>query len=204
MNRLDICNLALMYIGITRPVQSFSENSTEAQLCNRVYNTAKEIVLKAFAWEFSKATGALTVTTETSNKFEYVYEYPDTCIRVLSISDSNGIGVDQQPFEVSSIVTDSLPYKRILTNVKSAYAEYILNVYEEALSPEILIALAWQIALQIGTALSKTPSVIQQASQMYEISLSKAQKASMYEKPKTIINRPSYLASRGGWCNGKF
>jgi len=204
MNRLDVCNLALMYIGVTRPVQSFSENSTEAQLCNRVYDTAKEIVLKAFAWEFSKITAALTVTTETSNKFEYVYEYPDDCIRILSISDSSGIGVDQQPFEVSSIVTDSLPYKRILTNVKSAYAEYILNVYEEALPGEFLDALAWKVATMIGTGLSKTPQTIQFANQMYEISLSKAQKASMYEKPQTIINRPSYLASRGGWLHGKF
>jgi len=204
MNKFEICNLALMYIGVTRPIQSFSENSTEAQMCNRAYDKAKREVLKTFPWKFSKCISVLTVTTETNNKYEYVYEYPSDAIRILTISDKDGIGAGSQPFDVTTYVSSSIQYKRIITDIKDAYAEYILDADESIMSDEFITALAWKIASELGTGLSKTTQAMQIANQMYTIKLSEAQKAEMYEQDNKIENGPSYISSRGGWINGKF
>jgi len=196
MNKFEICNLALANLGSTRPIQSFAENSTEARLCNSVYDIAKEAVLKAFPWRFAKYSAALTVTTDTSKKYSYVYEYPDDCIRVLSVSDQDGVGINEDKFEVFVLSVDSIPTKRVLTDTEDAYAQYILNVDEDMFSAEFIEALSWKISALVGMGLAKTTQAVQFAQQMYEVCLSKAEKAEMLESDRNIEQKPKYMRVR--------
>ena len=65
MNSIDVCNLALAYIGNTQSIASMAEQTKGAILCGRFYNLTREQLLKAFPWNFAVKTEDLTeVTTE--------------------------------------------------------------------------------------------------------------------------------------------
>ena len=210
MNRYDICNMALLNIGTTRPIASFTENSTEAQACGRVYDTAKKIVLASYPWHFATCTEALSLATteengvETelaSNKFAHVYEYPADVIRILSIGTADDVGKHPQAYEVLNISENTVQTKYIATDVPVAYIQYIIDAYEEILSPQFVEALAWKIASMIGMGLAKTAQMIQFCDQMYESKLDKAKQVQYLETEDDIPRTPRYIQQRGGgWC----
>ncbi len=210
MNRYDICNMALLNIGSTRPIASFTENSTEAQACGRVYDTAKKTVLAAYPWKFATHTAALTVATTdvngvetemTSNKFAHVYEYPADAVRILSIGTADDVGKHPQAYEVLNISENTMQSKYIATNVQDAYVEYIIDAYEEILSSQFIEALSWKISSMIGMGLAKTAQMIQFCDQMYESKLDKAKQAQYLETEDEESKAPRYIEQRGGgWC----
>lgn len=210
MNRYDICNMALLNLGSTRPIASFTENSTEAQACGRVYDTAKKIVLSAYPWKFATHTAALSVATTdvngvetemTSNKFAHVYEYPADAVRILSIGTADDVGRCTQAYEVHNISENSVQGKYIATSVQDACVEYIIDAYEEVLSSQFIEALSWKISSMIGMGLAKSAQMIQFCDQMYESKLDKAKQMQYLETENDIPAIPKYIQQRGGgWC----
>ena len=50
MNPIQICNLALSWLGANR-ILSFDENSNESRLCSDVYEPLRQAVLEERAWK---------------------------------------------------------------------------------------------------------------------------------------------------------
>jgi len=194
--------MALMNLKISRTIQSFSENSTEAQMCNRVYDIAKKTVLSLFPWSFARYTAVLTVTEETSNKYDYVYEYPDDAIRIIGVSNSDEVGIRSDQFEIITLSTDSQYVRRIVCNIENSYADYIIDITEDSFSPAFCDALAWKISSMIGLSLGASGQDIQFAMQMFGIKLNDAQRIDMIEKNKDDKLIPGYIAARGGVRSG--
>jgi hypothetical protein len=90
---VEICNLALGWLGGTLITQLDAENpsSTEEELCVANYGPALKAVLEAKAWTF--ATGRVELSpAEATGLEEYPVKFtiPGTVVRVLACDDGAG------------------------------------------------------------------------------------------------------------------
>lgn len=209
MTNFDICNLALLNIGSTRTISNFADNSAEAQLCNRCYDIAKAIVLKAYEWNFATITAdlvAVTVSDETNDTedandspkdpHQLVYEYPDDALKIVSINRNRDF-----PFKIITEIVDSETVKHIACDIPNAQVTYISDIDESAMTPDFVEALAWKLASMIGVGLSKAPNITQYALQMYGMALNVAKRNDSQEQSK-MPEIPRYIRARGGWRHG--
>lgn len=85
---VSICNGGLLLVGAD-DINSFSDNTTEAKLCNSIYTDTKKILLQYHPWRFSLAQidlgGALV--SEPLFNWKYQYQLPADFLRVLYIKD---------------------------------------------------------------------------------------------------------------------
>lgn len=80
---ISICNTALLMVNAT-PINSFTDSTREAQLCEALYATTRDAILSKFSWSFSLFQEQLARTTNTP-LFDYTYEFqlPTGYIRIL-------------------------------------------------------------------------------------------------------------------------
>ncbi|MBP2638216.1 MAG: hypothetical protein H6Q72_4123 [Firmicutes bacterium] len=196
MTKYDICNMALTFIGSTRPISSFADQSTEATICGRFYDIARKSLLNETDWNFAKQSyTALTVVTDEANQeYQYVYEYPDDAIRILSV----GLGDHhKEPFKIIYTDTDTDSVQRIVCNLKNAMAEYIVNVENTDLMPAYFTeALAWKLGGMIAIGLAKTPQIAQNAMQIQQGIVERAKYLSGAEKKQPLRSDNHYIRAR--------
>lgn len=79
---ISMCNTALLMAGAST-INSFSDNTREAAICNAIYATTRDTQLSKFMWSFSTFQELLARTSNTP-LFDYTYEYqlPTGTIRV--------------------------------------------------------------------------------------------------------------------------
>lgn len=187
MNKYDICNLALSFLGNTNKINSFTENSNEAALCGSVYDIARKTLLTIFPWNFAVKQAALTVTTETNKDYEFVYEYPSDAIRVLRIFTGNEInmGVVNQYQVIGS---------RIVTDIADAQVEYIIDAAD--FPPVFEEALAYKIASMVAIPLSSSPQITQYINNMALTALDTAKRMCALERHTEQVRPNRYLDAR--------
>lgn len=193
MTPVDIANMALNNLGQTQVIGSFVENSVAASLCNRFYNDTREDLLKGFPWNFAIKVATLTeVTDEDDDKYEYVYEYPSDCLRVIRLGITDD---DDEPIANPYIIRmndETPPLKRICCDVDDAKAKYIYDVQEVSYMPsEFRAALAWELANRIAAGLSSSSQIMQMAELRAAKSLAYAKSLHAMERriPQPTTNR---------------
>lgn len=88
LSDLEKANMALLHLGISKSIGSFTENSNEARALNTFYDTTNEWLLRNYKWPF--ATGFVNlalVETNPTDEWAYSYRYPTDCLffrRVLN------------------------------------------------------------------------------------------------------------------------
>lgn len=199
MTSVDICNMALAYLGNSRPITTLTDDTTEARLCSRFYDISRELLLSEFSWSFAKKTcAALTeITDETNDLYSYVYEYPDDALRILFV----GVG-DESPGTINNYDTiytldGSTHVRRIVCDIPEAKASYIINLKDVQVFPaHFSTALAWRVAAYVSTGLSKDSNAMKSISQAEYSAVEKAKylDAIQNKKPVNIGNR--YAAAR--------
>ncbi|MBP2635054.1 MAG: hypothetical protein H6Q72_961 [Firmicutes bacterium] len=205
MTKYDICNIALSNLGITRSISNFTDNTIEAMLCGRYYDLAKEIALTAYEWKFANIynSAALTLTEDAHAEYQYVYEYPDDCLKITAVGTARDLGVFEYPFEVFAIYDENYDtVKRIGCDIADATASYLVDVDENAMPAAFVKALSWGIAAEVAYGLTTSPQMAQYASQMYGVALNQAIHRNFTEGKQTK-EMPRYIRARGGWYHGK-
>lgn len=94
MTSTDICNLALLHLGITTKITALTDNTEVARACNAFYNVDREHVLASFPWNFACKYEALAEVSGGDPKgFTYAYQLPSDCITARKIqNDSYQLG----------------------------------------------------------------------------------------------------------------
>lgn len=57
---VEICNLALDYLGVTQKITSLADATRESQACGRWYSHAVDMALLALPWRFARRVGHFT------------------------------------------------------------------------------------------------------------------------------------------------
>lgn len=177
---VDICNLALSYLGDEATVASINPPSGSAQSghCARFYPMARDQLLEMHSWGFATRRVALASVTNPSSSWQYAYAAPSDIVNYLEIldpaaSDDYTVGIQMantiagtfntglgnyvpQPFVVES---DAAGDDLILTNQQNAVLRYTVTLSDATkFSPLFTEALTRLLASKLAGPILKGDS----------------------------------------------
>jgi len=185
---VDICNEAMDLLGAAT-ITSLTENSKEARLCNRRYETVRDAVLRAHPWNIAVTRKQLAQDSDApAFGFTYQYTLPTDpyCLRVLSLHTSN-VDEDIAPYDSQAMF--KIEGRKVLTDEGTCRIVYIGRItdteqYDSLLSSTI----ATKLAAETAYAITGSTSVSTQMFALYDNRLREARSMDAMEGvPDKII-----------------
>ena len=157
-----ICNSALLKIGEER-ISSLSENNKRAKICNEQYEKIRDEVLRSHPWNFAiKRVQLAQLTTTPIFGFDYQYELPSDCLRVL-----RAIAGDST-LQRSADIRHQIEGNYLLANETSVKIQYIAKITDTTYYDSNFIeALALKIAADIAYPLVQSITLKQELLEEY-------------------------------------
>jgi hypothetical protein len=184
-SKTEICNLAISHLGHGKEISNVdTENSSEATICRRYYETALRAILRDAKFTFATKNVALgLVGSNPTTEWNYSYRYPSDCIffrRIWSGSrnDTNDTRVEYK------IIRDDTGLL-IYTDMENAVAEYTFyNDDEGQYPPDFVMALSYRLANLIAPSITKGDpfGMGAKAYEMYLMEITRAQASSYNEE----------------------
>lgn len=198
-SEVEICNNALLRVGITIPISSLDEaGSEEARVCKQLYAQKRDELLQDFDWSFARRRVALAQLATTRSDYLYVYGVPDDCIspRCILPGGRRWTPIDKwPPFEVEAAEDGN--GQVILCNVTPAELRYTMRFTAVGRFPPLWTeALAWLLAAELAQALKKDTALSDSNLKKFVLALSRAKKASATERQDEPEAEPSYISGR--------
>jgi hypothetical protein len=197
---IDICNLALSKLGDTASVSSLdpAEGSAQAEHCARWYPVALASLLERHNWNFATRRETLALRVETSNQWEYTYEYPNQAARVFAVIDTEATDdADPQPFVVEA---NSAGQRIIRTNQVDADARFIHAAPDAETFPKTLkVALVWHLASMLAGPILKGAEGAAEAKrceQFFMLELGSAKAADVNQRRIVLTHTPPWIGGR--------
>lgn len=161
-SEVDICNMALGYLGDSGSVNSISppDGSVQAAACSRYYPMARNALLEMLPWSFATKRDALALLSLTPpSAWAYAYALPSDAVSVLAVLDPetaddyvwNG-EVTTQPYVVEQNDGDRVIY----SNQDDAVVRYTALVTDTTKFSALFIeGLAWLLASKLAGPILK-------------------------------------------------
>ena len=171
---VDICNEAMDLLGAAT-ITALTENSKEARLCNRRFETVRDAVIRAHPWNVA-ITRATLAKDATAPAFGFANQFTlptdPYCLRVLSFWNSN---VDSDVAAYDSQVMFKIEGRKVLSNEGSCKITYLARVTDtEQYDPLLSSTIAHKLAAETAYAITGSNSVTQGMQQLYELRLKEA------------------------------
>jgi len=173
---IEVCNLALLYVGNGQTINDFDEATQEAKACKVFYVKARDALLQSFPWSFATKRSALaalsTPDVETSDArtgWSYSYALPSDCLspRRLWAGARTPASGDRIPFAIEGVL--------LLTDEEDAELTYTFQESTVARwSPLFVEALAWALAMKLCLILPVRPEWAKNAKTESELAWRKA------------------------------
>tara|TARA_R100000655_G_scaffold66455_1_gene104950 strand:+ start:493 stop:1089 length:597 start_codon:yes stop_codon:yes gene_type:complete len=185
---VDICNEAMDLLGAAT-ITALTENSKEARLCNRRFETVRDSVLRAHPWNIAITRAALPKDSDApAFGFTSQFTLPTDpfCLRVLSFFNSN---VDSEIAAYDTQVMFKVEGRKILSDEDTCQIVYIARVEDTELFDSLLSSsIAHKLASETAYAITGSTSVAQGMQQLYELRLREARSIDAMEgMPDKII-----------------
>jgi hypothetical protein len=180
---VSICNQAIgRFRG--RQIAALTDDTVEANACSTYYESARDLVLADFPWNFATKTAALALKSETPVEWAYCYAYPADCMVIRKLFAEGNLRqyTDPIPHAVELAADDS---KAILTNLDVARIQYtVKNENVNQYSAHFRTALSWYLASEIAipiAGVSKGRVLADRAAQGYVNAINAAMSANANE-----------------------
>ena len=137
VSEVSICNGGLIHLG-QATLTSLTDGNTVGTICNQRYPFIRDKLLRSHPWKFATVrTNLAADTAKPEYNWDYQYQEPTDCLRVLKLKDPEIIWIK----EGSKILTNEsgplyIKYLRRVTNPTEFDASFV-----ELLSVEIAINL---------------------------------------------------------------
>lgn len=179
---IEICNIALSRVAVTKAIASFTERSKEAEQCRVFYGQLRDLVLQAFPWPFAESIVALADLGSPVPGWAYRYRYPADCLQIREIVQPGwrrALTSDQQiPFKIGY---DS-GGRVIHTDQPEAACRFTFKVDDSSFfDPQFADALAWRLAMDLALPLTSKTDLVQFAAQQYQMALTVAEGSAFEE-----------------------
>jgi len=189
---VDICNLALSFVGDRANVSSIDppEGSAQAEHCARWYPIARDRLLSEHNWNFATKRAALALLSSVSiSGWSYAYAMPADCMTAIAViptdsagdylySTSSPLYPEQYQYDDLTTITpiefveetDSDGTRIILTNQENAYLRYTAYVTDTTKFPPLVInALARLLSSYLAGTILKGQTGIKVAQSLLQI-----------------------------------
>lgn len=192
----DIVNIGLRRIGANRISSMENDTTKEALVARDIYDEARRNLLNTHNWNFAiKRTQLVESTTEPEFGWDHSYVLPEDFVRLISAhpSDSDE-GVVEYRLEFQEGED-----RVILSDSNELYIRYVFDIQDpNVMSASFRDTLAWQLAREFASALSKSTSAAELADQGYRRALSRAKSIDGVEDYPDRMAEGSWLTSRDG------
>ncbi|UPY96262.1 MULTISPECIES: hypothetical protein [Pectobacterium] len=197
-SEIEICNIALSRLGISRSINSLTEQSKEAGACSLHYEPARDAVLSDFPWSFATKRVALADLNSAPSDWQYAYRYPTDCMRVIEImTPGTRTPTACQRIEYATGSDADGTGKLIYTDEPNAWLKYVGKVIDTNMFDAIFRdALAWRMAGEMAMQLGGNANLGQFAMQMYGQVLMSSASRSMEESQEAQPPIDPFTAAR--------
>lgn len=160
--------MALSHLAIGKAIASLTDTTTEeAKACALFYPQVKAEVLRDFPWPFAWRYAPLVLVDGTeavasTQDFQYAYRLPDDALAVHRILGENRTASDASriPYSLGSdavgglLYTDVAPVTATTDVLAQPELEYIADVDEARLPPDVAQAMAFKLAFYLAPRLT--------------------------------------------------
>jgi len=182
-SEVEMSNMALSHIGVTRRIQSLTEKSVEAKECQLWYPKSRDYILHKFNWPFAQKYKTLGKLADDPNSdWAFAYEFPSDCVRARRVL--SGVGRVERDSETVpfTLANDSSNLKVIFTDKEDAVLQYTRLVEDPTqFSAEFVEAVAFRIAMQIAMPLSVSQAIRNEVANLYREALDGAEESESNE-----------------------
>ena len=160
--KIDLCSRALVKLG-AQTISSFEEATAEAKICAQLYEPTLESLLASYPWRFALTKTQLPrlVSSPTAD-YQYAYQLPNDCIRVLSA----GNGDSSQGLQYK-IIGNTLH-----TNATKVIISYIARPDEASFpaffSNALIARLGAELCLPLTESTTRTDYMYQRAEEEFK------------------------------------
>tara|TARA_R110002020_G_scaffold544_3_gene2777 strand:+ start:2392 stop:2970 length:579 start_codon:yes stop_codon:yes gene_type:complete len=187
-SKVDICNEALNMLG-ANTISSLSESSTTAVLCNRIYDTEVDFLLRQHRWNSAMQEANLAAVTGTPIVgwlYKFLTPTDPYCLRVINVYDTSD---EETNFEVRS--------RHIYADVSSIDITYVgritdPNDFDSMLMKTLVDLLAYRMAFPITRSRETTEAMFQ----IFRNSMADAMSVDSAERTPEQIASEDLLDSR--------
>jgi len=171
---VDICNEAMDLLGAAT-ITALTENSKEARLCNRRFETVRDAVLRSHPWNTAITRATLAKDSEApAFGFANQFTLPTNpyCLRVLSFWNSN---VDSEIAAYDSQVMFKIEGRKVLSDEGTCKITYLARITDTETYDSLLSStIAHKLAAETAYAITGSTTVSQAMQQLYEVRLREA------------------------------
>ena len=197
MTDVDIANLALTELGADT-ILALDEDSVNARRVNSVYAMIRDEVLRAHPWSFAiKRYYLPTIATTPLFEWQYAYQIPTDCLRVIDVYDKDGYSIDD---ESTSPPADRWVKEgsQILSDDTELYLKYIGRITDAAaFDAAFITAFAARLASELCYPITNSASLTKSLMDIYDVKLRRAKGFDSQEAGKTnVVGGDTYVQSR--------
>ena len=188
--KVDICSTALVMIG-ANAITSFSDDSTEANVCNVVYEDILKSSLTRHRWRFATEQKQLSLLTATpTGRYSYAYQLPTSpeLLQLITLTVNDFV----------------IPYERYGDKVfldnygssNSVICDYIFKQDESEFPPHFILALEYSLAGLFAGSIARDSGMIRQFSDMAERQYLIAKNIDSAERTTKVLDQSRYINLR--------
>lgn len=210
ITQVDICNMAMGRLGISRFISSIDERSNEARICKQFYDIVRDRTLTKTTPGFANCYADLQDIGTPPDEWAYRYRYPSDCLKLLKIMylvDSSVTYYDSYGNPTYPLPLPTIPHEivadepsnslAILTNISPIRAKYTKRVTNEVLFSQAFInAFAWGLAVELAAPLSASPNYASQATVAFNLAVSEAIADSQNEQSQEQQPESAFITAR--------
>lgn len=189
MNKMEICNLALMRLG-AMPILSMDQQCKAAIALKANFDLILLIVLRDHPWNFAEKRASLAQLSEAPLfGYDYAYQLPVDRVRVLGL-----VGGEDK---LDPTLDFKIEGDQLLTNQTSAKIQYIYKVTDPAkFDAKFSSALASRLAAEIAYHLTGAAAMKKQMMAEYLQELADARSIDAQENPPEIYSTNDWMDAR--------
>lgn len=182
-SKFDICTTASYLVG-GEDVSSFDEDTREARLCSRLYDTTKRALIQSHPWVFAKKQISLARTTDSPviEEWEYIYQLPSDYLRMIKV---------EAPQNEYTIIGDKL-----YSNFISVKCEYIYEPAEQDLPDYFIRLLEYSMAEVLAASLSQDESMTNLMNGLKKEAMATAKTIDSQSKPPSSIEDSAFTLTQ--------
>lgn len=184
-DEVGIANMALSMIG-EEPISALDEDNKPARFINAIYNSERQIVLRAGRWNSATRRVALALTDDTPTwGFTRSFQLPSDFLRLA----------DTQEFKEPHRIEGD----RFLSDLSTANITYVFDQTDiAAMDPLFQDAFAAKLAQEICIALTGNRELMRDMRRHYQDKLNEARYMDAQEAPIQQVEGSAWFDARTG------
>lgn len=196
-SQVEIANRALTKLGAARII-SFADDNKQSRSVNSMFNVVRDAELRAHLWSFTIKRDSLpALTTTPAWGYEYEYQLPPDCLRLLEVDDIYP-GPNLDDYRNANTQEFTIEGRKILTNKDAPLKiRYVSRVADTTQWDATFVeAFACRLAMEMCEDLTQSNSKKESVKDDYNTAIMMAIRANAIELPPQDLPDDSWVMSR--------